>query len=51
MIQTVTKLNARTKEMGLVLGDVFRMADATYEGEITKECFMRTVGKLKTDIG
>lgn len=32
MIYTVNQLNLRTKEMGLVLGDVFRMADYNYQG-------------------
>lgn len=36
--------------MGLALGDVFRMADHDYEGEITKEQFMKTILRLKTTI-
>lgn len=36
--------------MGLVLGDVFRMADCHYEGEINKEQFMRTIMKLKANM-
>lgn len=36
--------------MGLVLGDLFRMADDSYEGEITKEQFMKTAYRLKTDL-
>ncbi len=30
MLDTVTKLNKRIKQMGLSLSDIFRMADATY---------------------
>ncbi len=36
--------------MGLVLGDVFRMADSEYAGEISKEQFFRTIGLIKVDI-
>jgi hypothetical protein len=32
MLHTVNELNKKTKDMGLVLGDVFRMADYSYEG-------------------
>lgn len=34
----------------MVLGDVFRMADYSYEGEISKEQFMKTILKLKAGI-
>lgn len=50
MVRTVNGLNQRLKEMGLVLGDVFRMADGDYEGEITKEQFMRTVVRLRANL-
>lgn len=30
MLDTVNKLNQRMKQMGITLGDLFRMADATY---------------------
>ena len=32
MIYIVQGLNQKTKDMGMVLGDVFRMADYNYEG-------------------
>ena len=32
MLHTVNELNKKTKDMGLVLGDLFRMADYSYEG-------------------
>jgi hypothetical protein len=38
------------KELGLVLSDVFRMADGGYRGEITREQFMGTVSKLKANL-
>ena len=36
--------------MGLVMGDIFRMADSNYEGAITKEQFMKTMMNTKVDI-
>jgi Ca2+-binding EF-hand superfamily protein len=38
------------KEMGLLLVDVFRMADSNYEGEITKEQFMKTILRLRSNL-
>jgi len=32
MVHTVQSLNQKMKEMGMVLGDIFRMADVCYEG-------------------
>lgn len=50
MLEIVNALNSKLKEMGLALGDLFRMADSSYEGEITKEQFMVTVAKLKANL-
>ncbi len=50
MLDTVTKLNARMKQMGMSLSDIFRMADATYEGQINKGQFLKVVNQLKADI-
>ena len=50
MIDTVAKLNLRLKQMGLTLGDVFRMADTTYEGQINKSQFVNSISHLKADI-
>jgi Ca2+-binding EF-hand superfamily protein len=36
--------------MGLVLSDVFRMADAQYEGEINKEQFIKSMFRLRTQL-
>lgn len=38
------------KDMGLLLVDVFRMADGNYEGEITKEQFMKTIMRLCSNL-
>ena len=32
MVYIVQGLNQKTKDMGMVLGDIFRMADYAYEG-------------------
>ena len=48
--QKVNELSQRTKEMGLLLADLFRMADSNYEGEITKEQFMRTILRLRSNL-
>lgn len=32
MLDTVSELSQRLKDMGLVLGDVFRMSDSSYDG-------------------
>lgn len=50
MLDTVTKLSKRVKQMGLVLGDLFRMADAKYDGQITKGMFMKVISGLKSDL-
>jgi hypothetical protein len=50
MLDIVSSLSAKIKDMGLSLGDVFRMADSTYHGEITKEQFMGTVAKIKANL-
>ena len=50
MLEIVNALNSKLKDMGLVLGDLFRMADSSYEGEITKEQFMVTVAKLTANL-
>ncbi len=50
MLAIVNQLNARTKEMGMSLGDLFRMADYGYEGEITREQFMNTIARIKANI-
>jgi Ca2+-binding EF-hand superfamily protein len=50
MLNTVTKLSKRVKQMGLVLGDLFRMADAKYDGQITKGMFMKVISGLKSDL-
>ena len=36
MLTTVAGLSAKTKELGLTLGDIFRMADSSYRGEVTR---------------
>ena len=36
--------------MGMVLGDVFRMADHAYEGQIAKQQFMKTIMRLKSNL-
>lgn len=36
MLDIVSALNSKLREIGLSLGDIFRMADSNYEGEITK---------------
>lgn len=36
--------------MGLILEDLFRMADSRYQGEITKEQFMKVVSQLKIEL-
>lgn len=36
MLSTVAGLSAKVKELGLALGDIFRMADSTYRGEVTR---------------
>jgi Ca2+-binding EF-hand superfamily protein len=38
------------KVMGLSLADIFRMADAQYEGQISKAQFLKVVNSLKADI-
>lgn len=48
--ETVKIISERLKRMGLMLEDIFRMADSKYEGELNKEQFMRVVSKLKTDL-
>ena len=50
MLETVSKLSQRMKQMGLSLADIFRMADSNYEGQINKGQFLKVVNKLKTDI-
>lgn len=40
-------ISDRLKRMGLLLEDLFRMADYQYQGEITKEQFMKVVSQLK----
>jgi Ca2+-binding EF-hand superfamily protein len=50
MLDTVNELSHRLKEMGLNLGDIFRMADFGYLGEITKEQFMKTIMRLKSNL-
>ncbi len=44
MLDTVSKLNSRMKQMGLSLGDLFRMTDTQYEGQINKGQFLKVVG-------
>lgn len=51
MFDTVMKLNKRLKEMGLGLGDIFRMADSQYEGQINKAGFAASINHLKAEIG
>lgn len=46
----MNELSRRMKEMGLLLADVFRMADSNYEGEITKEQFMKTILRLRSNL-
>ena len=50
MLETVSKLTQRMKQMGLGLTDIFRMADAQYEGQINKGQFLKVVNQLKADI-
>ena len=50
MLETIGILNNKLKDMGLSLGDIFRMADSSYQGEITKEQFMFAVSKLKANL-
>lgn len=50
MLDTVSALNSKLREIGISLGDIFRMADSNYEGEITKEQFMQTVAKIKANV-
>ena len=50
MLDTVAKISQRMKQMGLSLGDIFRMADAQYEGQINKAQFLKVVNQLKADI-
>ena len=50
MIYIVQGLNQKTKDMGMVLGDVFRMADFNYEGQIGKQQFMNTIMRLKSSL-
>ncbi len=50
MLDTVSKLSQRMKVMGLSLADIFRMADAQYEGQISKAQFLKVVNSLKADI-
>ncbi len=50
MLDTVSKLTQRMKVMGLSLADIFRMADAQYEGQISKAQFLKVVNSLKADI-
>lgn len=50
MLDTVSSLCSKIKEIGLSLGDIFRMADSAYRGEITKEQFMTTVSKIKANL-
>ncbi len=50
MLDTVYKISQRMKQMGLSLSDIFRMADAQYEGQINKEQFLKVVNQLKADI-
>ena len=50
MLTTVAGLSAKVKQLGLALGDIFRMADSTYRGEVTREQFMTTVSKLKANL-
>lgn len=50
MLDTVSKLNQRLKQMGITLGDLFRMADSQYEGQINKGQFLKVVNQLKADI-
>jgi hypothetical protein len=44
----VQNLNQHLKRMGLTLGDIFRMADSSYSGQINKEQFMKTIQRLKS---
>lgn len=50
MLDTVNKLSQRMKQMGLTLADIFRMADAQYEGQINKGQFLKVISQLKADI-
>lgn len=50
MLDTVSKLNQRLKQMGITLADLFRMADAQYQGQINKGQFLKVVNQLKADI-
>ncbi len=50
MLDTVSKLSQRMKVMGLTLADIFRMADAQYEGQINKGQFLKVINSLKADI-
>lgn len=50
MLDTVASLTLKMKEIGLSLGDVFRMADSAYRGEITKEQFMNAVSRIKANL-
>lgn len=50
LLETVRGLSSKLKEMGLVLGDVFRMADAHYAGEVTREQFMKCMLAIKAGL-
>lgn len=50
MLDTVMILNKRLKKMGLGLGDIFRMSDFGYEGQINKAQFITSINNLKADI-
>lgn len=50
MLEIVNTLSLKLKDMGLSLGDIFRMSDSRYEGEVTKQQFMGTITKLKANL-
>ena len=50
LLDTINRFSSKLREMGLTLGDVFRMADATYAGEVTREQFVWCITKIKANL-